>query len=332
MESTRNCYPRVIAHKRGKTGAPYSPGEKSNGGEGGIRTHEALAGPHALQACALVHSATSPRSAGGSLRRLSRRRKLAAQASYARCPVTWRAASPPGATDPVAAGRPPTGGLLPWGLTNRPPSLEVRAAPAGAPLGQPLPSGVPPPACGVGPAPAHRPPAPAGTCPALPSLQPRPETSHPTQATRLPHCLRLGRTAGLILTLASSPASTGPTRPHLASEGRAAGPRLPGRRERSGLPPTGVRTWRYCLLARAATRVLPTRGPGPHPGGRGAHFAWRRAARWAAAQALGAPGGQADVRPGREAGAPAWWRLARFSRPREPTPRRLRLQAASALG
>jgi hypothetical protein len=32
----------------------------SDGGEGGIRTHETLASPHAFQACAFSHSATSP--------------------------------------------------------------------------------------------------------------------------------------------------------------------------------------------------------------------------------------------------------------------------------
>ena len=35
------------------------------GGEGGIRTHEAVSRPHAFQACALSRSATSPCAAPG---------------------------------------------------------------------------------------------------------------------------------------------------------------------------------------------------------------------------------------------------------------------------
>ncbi len=35
-------------------------GENKNGGESGIRTHETVSRPHALQACAFIHSAISP--------------------------------------------------------------------------------------------------------------------------------------------------------------------------------------------------------------------------------------------------------------------------------
>ncbi len=70
--------------------APFSPpaGQENpllngSGGEGGIRTRGGCYTTHAFQACALNHSATSPRRVGG--RRPRRRRKLYSRRGFANC-------------------------------------------------------------------------------------------------------------------------------------------------------------------------------------------------------------------------------------------------------